>query len=164
RQPAAEAGVPLVARALPVLADLHLLAEHVVDDARRHRRRGREVGLAVAADKQDARLEGLPGLRLDAVHEEPLALLDAVLLAAAVRAGHCRGGLALLAVLAAARAATRLLLRGRAGRGTVLRRLRFLRCLLVLAEVGRGHVDRDGLRGRLRLLLRRSLLALSGFN
>src|SRR5207248_6951024 len=76
------AGVPLVARALPVLADPHLLAEHVVDDARRHRRRGREVGLAVAADEQDARLEGLPGLRLDAVHEEPLALLDAVLLAA----------------------------------------------------------------------------------
>src|SRR5206468_12613437 len=82
RQPAAIPVVALVAGALAVLADPDLLAEHVVEDAGRHRRRGRQIRGALAAGHQDARLEGLAGLRLEAVDEQPLALLDAVLLAA----------------------------------------------------------------------------------
>ena len=52
------------------------------DDARRDGDRGREVGLAVAADEQHLRVEGLALVGLEAVHQQPLALLDAVLLAA----------------------------------------------------------------------------------
>src|SRR5207248_3216941 len=54
----------------------------VIDHAGGHRRRRRELGVPVAPDQQDARVEGLAGVRLDPVHEQPLALLDAVLLAA----------------------------------------------------------------------------------
>ena len=74
--------VPLVPGALLVLADPDLLAELVPDDARGHRRRRREIGRAVAADEQDARLEGLALVDLEAVDEQPLALVDAVLLTA----------------------------------------------------------------------------------
>ena len=74
--------VPLVAGATAVLADADLLAELVPDDARGHRRRRREIGRAVAADEQDARLDRRALVDAQAVDEQPLALLDAVLLAA----------------------------------------------------------------------------------
>src|SRR5579862_1191412 len=82
RKAAAMAVVPLVAGALLVFPDADLLAELVADDARGDGRRRREIGCAVAANKQDARLEGLALLHLEAVDNEPLALLDAVLLTA----------------------------------------------------------------------------------
>ena len=82
RQARAEAGVLAIAGAALVLADADLVAERVADDARRHRRRRREIGLAFAADEQDARIERLALVGLQAVDEQPLALPDAVLLAA----------------------------------------------------------------------------------
>src|SRR4029077_1232923 len=82
RQVAPVAGVPLVAGALAVLADPDLLAELVPDNARRHSGRRREIRRAVAADEQDARLEGRALVLAQSVDEQPLGLLDAVLLAA----------------------------------------------------------------------------------
>src|SRR5579871_470854 len=76
------AAVLFVAGAALVLADADLLAELVADDPRGHGRRRREIGRAIPADEQDARLEGLALVHLQAVDEQPLALLDAVLLAA----------------------------------------------------------------------------------
>ena len=71
----------LVAALRLVLSDPHFLAEDVTDDARGHLRLGREVDLPVAAEHEQRRMEGLPFVGLDAVDEQPLALLDAVLLA-----------------------------------------------------------------------------------
>ena len=71
-----------IAGALLVLADPELLAERVTDDARGHRRGRREVGVAVAAHEEHARLEGRTFVGLEPVHQQPLALADAVLLAA----------------------------------------------------------------------------------
>src|SRR4051812_529605 len=52
--------VPAVAGAAAVLADPDLLAEHVSDDPDRDRTvLRREIGIAVAAEHEDARLEGL---------------------------------------------------------------------------------------------------------
>src|SRR5581483_4375186 len=82
RQARAEAGVAPVAGAPFVLSAADLVAERVADHARRHRRRRRDVRLAVAPDEQDARVERLPLVGLQAVDEQPLALLDAVLLPA----------------------------------------------------------------------------------
>src|SRR5581483_3028887 len=79
---AAVAAVLLVAGAALVLADADLLAELVPDDARGHGGRRREIRRAVPADEQDARLERLALVDLEAVDEQPLALLDAVLLTA----------------------------------------------------------------------------------
>src|SRR5205085_3206161 len=81
-QPAAVAGVLLVARAAAVLADADLLAELVADDARGDGRGRREIRRAVAADQQDARLNSRTLGGAQAVDEQPLALSDAVLLAA----------------------------------------------------------------------------------
>src|SRR5206468_12139081 len=93
RQAAAEAGVPLVPGPPLVLADANLLAELVAHDAGGHGRRRREIGAAVAADEQDARIERLALVRLESVHEEALPLLDAVLLTADGddRVAHRRG-------------------------------------------------------------------------
>src|SRR5262249_22896544 len=93
RQARAKAVVPAIARAAAVLADPHLLAELVADDARRDGRRRRELGLAVAAGEKHLRVEGLALLGLQAVDEQPLALLDAVLLApdGDDRVAHKRG-------------------------------------------------------------------------
>src|SRR3954451_4654233 len=93
RQARAEAGVLAVAGALLVLADPDLLAELVADDARRDGDRRREVGLAVAADEQHLRAERLALVGLEPVHQQPLALLDAVLLATESddRVAHKRG-------------------------------------------------------------------------
>ena len=54
---------------------------------------GCTFGAAVAADKKHARIERLPLVRLQVVDEQPLALLDAVLLAADGddRVAHKRG-------------------------------------------------------------------------
>jgi hypothetical protein len=73
--------VPAVARAAPVLADPHLLAQLVPEDANRHGAvLRREIGIAVAAEHQDARLERLALVESETLHEQPLALPDAVLL------------------------------------------------------------------------------------
>src|SRR6185437_3105246 len=77
----AETRVLAVTGALLVLADPDLLAELVAHDARRDCDRGREVGLAVAADEQHLRSERLALVGLEPVHQQPLALMDAVLLA-----------------------------------------------------------------------------------
>ena len=75
-------GVLAVAGAAAVLADADLLPEHVADDADRHGAvLRREVGLAVAAEEQDARFEGLALVQAETLHEQLLALADAVLLA-----------------------------------------------------------------------------------
>src|SRR5581483_3018998 len=74
RQPAAMPVVTAVAGPLLVLPDADLLAQLVADDARGDRGRRREVGVAVAADEQDVRIERLPLVELQAVDEEPLAL------------------------------------------------------------------------------------------
>ena len=54
----------------------------MADDARRDRDRRCEIGRAVSADEQDARLERFPLLDLEAVDEQPLARVDAVLFTA----------------------------------------------------------------------------------
>ena len=83
RQLGAEAVVAPVAGPPAVLADQDLVAELVADDLGRHLDAlRRELGLAVAADEQHLRVEGLALVDGEPVHEEPLALLDAVLLAA----------------------------------------------------------------------------------
>src|ERR671931_785351 len=83
RQGRPEAGVPPVARLWPVLADPDLVAAHVADDPRRHEAGLRaQVGLAVAADEQDVRRERLAFGGAEPVDEQPLSLVDAVLLAA----------------------------------------------------------------------------------
>ena len=66
-----------------VLADPDLVPEDMPDDASRdgHALR-REIGLAVSPDEEHAGMERLSLGRPDPVHENPLALLDAVLLAA----------------------------------------------------------------------------------
>ena len=74
--------MPPVARAPAVLADPDLLALHVPEHLGRDLELGREVGLPVAAGEQNVRMERLALVGLDPVHEELLALLDAVLLAA----------------------------------------------------------------------------------
>jgi hypothetical protein len=74
--------VPLVAGAPAVLADPDLLAQLVPDDACGDGRRRREIGRSVAAYEQDARLDGRALVLAQPVDEQPLALLDAVLLAA----------------------------------------------------------------------------------
>src|SRR5919108_2547499 len=77
------ARVPAVARPAPVLADRDLLAENVTDDARGHGRGlRRDVRFAVAAEKQHFRPNGLALVLGKTVHEQTLALPDAVLLAA----------------------------------------------------------------------------------
>ena len=65
-----------------VLADPDLLAELRADDLRRHLDLGSELERAVAADHEHFGVEGLAFLGRHAVHEQPLALLDAVLLPA----------------------------------------------------------------------------------
>src|SRR6186997_1598986 len=83
REPRAMAVVALVARPLLVLADPDLLAEDMLDDRRGHLHALRcELGLPVAAYEQHFRVEGLLLVHANAVHEKPLALLDAVLLSA----------------------------------------------------------------------------------
>src|SRR5262249_7830022 len=72
--------VPLLRAVLP---DPDLVAENVPDNASRHGYSlRREIGLAVAAEEENAGMERLALRRLDPVHEYPFALLDAVLLAA----------------------------------------------------------------------------------
>src|SRR5712691_6291655 len=59
-QRAPEAVLPPVAGPLTVLADPHLLAAQVLDDLRRHLRVfGRDPNVALAADEQHRRMEGL---------------------------------------------------------------------------------------------------------
>src|SRR5919197_1288474 len=83
RQGRPEAGVPPVARLWPVLADPDLVAAHVADDPRRHEAGLRaQVGLVVAANEQDVRSERLAFGGAEPVDEQPLSLVDAVLLAA----------------------------------------------------------------------------------
>src|SRR5262249_36641602 len=82
REPAAVTRVLLVPGAAAVLADADLLAELVPDHASGHGRRRREIGCAVAADEQDTRFERRALVLAQAVDEQPLALTDAVLLAA----------------------------------------------------------------------------------
>src|SRR5262249_45730891 len=79
---APEAGMAPVPGSAAVLADPDLVAEPMADDERGDRRRRGEVGAAVAPDEQDLRREGLALVGLEAVDEQPLALADAVLLAA----------------------------------------------------------------------------------
>ena len=74
--------MPAVAGLRAVLADADLLAERRADDPRRHLRLRRELEGAVAAEHQHLRMEGLALLRRQAVDEQALAFLDAVLLTA----------------------------------------------------------------------------------
>src|SRR3954453_2193320 len=82
RELGAEAGVPAVARLRAVLTDAYLLAERRADHARGHLRLGRELERTIAPEHEYLRMEGLPLLRGQAVDEQALALLDAVLLSA----------------------------------------------------------------------------------
>src|SRR5690242_21658800 len=82
RELRAEAGLAPVARLGLVLADHDLIPQRGADDARRHLRLRRELELPVAAEHQHLRMEGLAFLRGDAVDEQALSFLDAVLLAA----------------------------------------------------------------------------------
>src|SRR5205085_1931909 len=78
----ADPRLPPIAALRPPLAGPHLLPAHVADHARRHGGARRELALAVPAHEEDSRLERLPLLRADPVHDEPFALADDVLLAA----------------------------------------------------------------------------------
>src|SRR5215204_5610723 len=81
RQLAPVARMAAVAGATAVLPDHDLVAEHVADDAHGHRAvLRREIGVAVAAEHEDARLEGLALGHAEALDQQLLALLDAVLL------------------------------------------------------------------------------------
>src|SRR3954453_3358432 len=83
RQLRAEAGVLAVAGLRPVLADPDLFAQRGADHLRGHLGAARgELELPVAAEHQHLRMEGLALLRRQAVHEQALALANAVLLAA----------------------------------------------------------------------------------
>jgi hypothetical protein len=73
--------VPAVARAPAVLAHADLLALDVADHLRRDLDLRLEVGIAVAAGEQHVRMERLAFVGRDPVHEQLLALADAVLLA-----------------------------------------------------------------------------------
>ena len=68
-QAAAEACVLPVAGPPLVLADADLVAQHMADDPRGDRRRGRQIGVAVAADEQDAGAERLPLVGLQPIDE-----------------------------------------------------------------------------------------------
>ena len=76
--------MPLVARRFGLYLPIRIFSpELVADDRGRHLRVfGDELGRAVAADEQDVGVEGLALVPAEAVDEEPLALVDAVLLAA----------------------------------------------------------------------------------
>src|SRR6478736_5179799 len=80
RELGAEAGMPAVARLGAVLADADLLAERRADHAGGHLRLRSELERAIAAEHQHLRMEGLALLRRQAVDEQALAFLDAVLL------------------------------------------------------------------------------------
>src|SRR5438309_2047211 len=68
-QAAAEACVLPVAGPPLVPADADLVAQHMADDPRGDRRRGRQIGVAVAADEQDAGAERLPLVGLQPIDE-----------------------------------------------------------------------------------------------
>src|SRR5262245_10443637 len=79
RQARTETRVTPVPRLRAVLPDPDLVAENVPDDTSRDGYSlRREIGLAVAAQEENAGMERLPLRRLDPVHEDPFALLDAV--------------------------------------------------------------------------------------
>ena len=85
-----------IARPPPVLADANLGAAALAEHARRHGHiAGRELRLTVAADEEHGGRERLAVLGVDAVDEQALALVDAVLLAADGddRVAHGRGKL-----------------------------------------------------------------------
>src|SRR6478752_5138179 len=79
RELGAEAGMPAVARLGAVLADAELLAERRADHAGGHLRLRSELERAVAAEHQHLRMEGLALFRRQAVDEQALAFLNAVL-------------------------------------------------------------------------------------
>src|SRR5579862_5990583 len=93
RQARPETGVTAVAGAPAVLADPDLVAELMAHDAGGDGRRRRDLRLAAPAGEQHLRVEGLALIGFQAVDEQPLALLDAVLLAADGddRVAHKRG-------------------------------------------------------------------------
>src|SRR5215211_4488243 len=81
RQLAPVARVAAVTGAAAVLPHHDLVAEHVADDAHGHRAvLRRQIGVAVTAEHEDARLEGLALGHAEALDQKLLALLDAVLL------------------------------------------------------------------------------------
>src|SRR5262249_28500848 len=83
RELRAEPRLPAIARLRLVLADPHLLAQRGAHDLPGHRRPfRRELELPATAEEQHLRMEGLALLGRHAVHEQALALLDAVLLPA----------------------------------------------------------------------------------
>src|SRR4051794_28353756 len=77
RQAGAETGVLLVAGAALVLADPDLVALDVADDGRGDR----DAGAVAVGDEQQVGREALALVRLQAIDQQLLALLDAVLLA-----------------------------------------------------------------------------------
>ena len=75
-------GVPSITGALLVLADVDLLAESAPQHRCGHLRAlRRELGLPVPTDEEDVRVERLCLVMRESVDEQPLSLLDAVLLA-----------------------------------------------------------------------------------
>ena len=80
RERGAEAGVAAVAGALLVLPDADLRALHGAEDLRLHHGARVEIRLTVSAHEQDGGRERRAVVLVQPVHEQPLALADAVLL------------------------------------------------------------------------------------